>query len=341
MTERLLESEYLTVDLRAILNKQKNNDNKAETSAAQENNTSFEKKPSNFDWKAELENRLKQNKQLEPKDQKKDYEIEDLFWKDYFNNNWDSEIAKQLFNMGNLLRKAIITIGFDPKRNPILSFINLPYVQKNLISTSLLNINTFEAIYTALAKKQIALKEFFSDSDYNIIYCRDLYSRTSSEMQKYLSEQLKSLAFNKSSYTPEEQAANIKKFLQPGAESVKDINAKLRKLTEFNTKGKATGTSKTDKATGAKANKRLKEFTSTLESKKDFAAAFLLADAVDPGDEATKALAKLNYSPTDASEVINQIMSINSKLKQVGLEITTENVGDLISELQQQMRSIL
>jgi hypothetical protein len=344
MTKQLLESKYLTVNLGTFLDKHKSIDdeNKAEASATLEKETIFEKKPADFDWLTELINRINQNRRLEPKNQKKEYEIENLFWKDYFNNNWDPEIAKKLFNIGSLLRKAIITIGFDPKRNPILNFINLQYVQENLISTSLLNIETFKAIYTALAKKQIALKEFFKASDYNIIYCRDLYSKTSADMGKYLSEQSKILSFDKNSYTVEEQKANIKKFLQPGpgSDSVRNAEAELRILSEINAKYAKANKEDTDAALEA-SKEALESFTDKLKTNDEIATILLLADTVKPGIS-KEILKKLNHSGKESVR-IDQITEINQRLQQAKIKITTKNVDYLINLLLkrlQQMGSI-
>jgi hypothetical protein len=167
------------------------------------------------DWGEELQKRLDENADLEPEARESDYEVEARFFEDYFSNgdaSWDANVADQLLSLGEPLKKVIKVLGFNKNVNPILGFITDDTVIRNLIRTKLLNINTFKAIYNAIAKKLVAHSEFFTANDYNIIYCQDLYRKSASEMETYLEAQKKILRVSASEYTKEAQDLNKKVF---------------------------------------------------------------------------------------------------------------------------------
>ncbi len=103
---------------------------------------------------------------------------------------FNKEVIKKLKALGEPFKKAIRVLGFnltlEKGGNPILAFVNQEYVQKHLLIPGLLNANTFKAIYNAVAKKLVADSEFFSERDYNIIYCKNLYTKSPAEIEKYL-----------------------------------------------------------------------------------------------------------------------------------------------------------
>ena len=217
MSKQLLESDFITIDIRSVLNNPKTAENtNSETPNKQQvtgQASTPQARPTNFDWGEELKRRLEANKKMSQEARRPSYDIETKFFKEFFAANWDAECAEQLMLMGDPLRKAIKVLGFKNRINPVLGFISLSYVQKNLIKTKLLNINTFKAIYNAIANKWVADSEFFRVSTYNIIYCKDLYTKPLKEIEEYLELQSKVLEVSASVYTEELQSVNKKVFL--------------------------------------------------------------------------------------------------------------------------------
>jgi hypothetical protein len=122
-------------------------------------------------------------------------------------------IIEKLNALGEPFKKALEVLGWIPRKNPLLAFVAQEWVQKNLLLTDLLNASTFRAIYNALATRQVAGSEFLKANDYNIIYCRDLYSKSATEMANYLELQ--------------------KSVLDPNAETGKYTTATLRNRKVF------------------------------------------------------------------------------------------------------------
>ena len=129
----------------------------------------------------------------------------------------DPALVKKLLDLGEPFKTACKKLGYKVKQengsNPILAFVLQSYVQERLITPGLLNRNTFKAIYNAVAKNLVADSEFFSTNNYNIIYCQDLYRKTASEMESYLKEQSQILTTSASSYSSKVQTANKKAFI--------------------------------------------------------------------------------------------------------------------------------
>ena len=82
---------------------------------------------------------------------------ETQFWDDFFKTNWpDEDIAEILNkNMGDQLKKDIKMLGFNKKSNPIIAFLQLSYVQKELIRTKLLNNTTYMVLRNTIANHYV------------------------------------------------------------------------------------------------------------------------------------------------------------------------------------------
>lgn len=232
---------FITIDINSILNKNTTID---DNQTAPKNNTKkqsdinerpIQKKPANrIDWSKELKKRLNDNRALDQEARVSDFEIETQFWSDFFNANWPEDVAEILDKViGEQLKKDIKILGFKKQTNPILAFLKLSYVQKELIKTKLLNDNTYKAVHNAVAKHYIADSELFKVSDYNIIYCKDLYTKRITDIEVYLKIQKEILPTNVSEYTVDRQNRNKSIFLEAGKKSVKQKGAKLKSLKEI------------------------------------------------------------------------------------------------------------
>jgi hypothetical protein len=219
----LLESDFLTVNLNSILNKQK----------APELTPAGSQIKDIQDWGHELETRLADNKKLSSEARESDYAIESKFFEEYFKANWEEPIAEQLISIGEPLKKAINVLGFDRQTNPILAFVSDPFVIKELLETRLLNVSTFKAIYNAVAKKLIAHSQLLQANTYNIVYCPDLYKRSAAEMQEYLTLQNKILQANASKYTKATLNLNKKVFLLIPSITEKDFSKRLVQIKAY------------------------------------------------------------------------------------------------------------
>lgn len=214
-------ADFLTVNLKSVLNKQKSlldagraANNKADSTkqtpnAAEEQEADLSKIS---DWEKELNDRLAKNQAVDAKARKSDYAVEAKFFEDYFKTNWEPDCAKQLLSLGDPLKKAIKVLKFNRKVNPILGFISNKYVIDKLIKTQLLDENTFKAIYSAVSKRLVAQSEFMTSNDSNIIYCQDLYRRSAAEIEKYLELQSQILKPSANAYTAEDIEKNKKVF---------------------------------------------------------------------------------------------------------------------------------
>lgn len=228
MPEKLLENDFWTVNLNNILTTQKATDSTESSKTSEkssEQGTSTNTTNSNesgkdkntapiTDWDDELARRIEANEKMDKESQISSYKIETEFFTEFFTAFWkDPELVKRLMNLDDLLRKAFKILGFKKKTNPIFSFLHNSYVQKNLLQPGLINSETFTAIYNAVAKKLVSKSQFSKLNDYNIIYCRDLYTKSATEIEKYLELQSKILRYNADSYEPEDQENNLKVFI--------------------------------------------------------------------------------------------------------------------------------
>lgn len=223
MANILLESDFLTVDLNALINK---NNAKTNDSRVQVDFSSYTSK----DWENELTSRLEANRKLDPEARESDYKIESEFFNDYFNAKWEPDVARQLLSLGEPLKKAIKVLGFNEKTNPILAFISDSFVIDQLLKTKLLNESTFKAVYNAVAKKYIAQSQFLASNDYNILYCPDLYKKSANEMQEYIKLQNNILRATAPKYTQELLNINKKIFLDLPAATESIFSARLEQV---------------------------------------------------------------------------------------------------------------
>lgn len=238
MSKTLLESDFLTVNIKSIYNKETSKE-----ASDQEQPTASDgvkkgpavkdaKINTKIDWSKELEDRLAKNKALDSESQESEFDIRRKFWLEFFTAAFGEECAKILIEI-DLLKKDIEVLGFKKQANPLLSFLKNKYVQTELLLTKLINSNTYKVIHNALAKRHIADSEFLKSNDYNIIYCRAWYKITSiAEMEEYLKEQKKVLPPNVNTYESERLDRNKRVFLQVGQKSVKSKNAELNSLDE-------------------------------------------------------------------------------------------------------------
>ena len=262
-------ADFMTIDISSMFGNQEasnetkpnsTEDNNEKTATA--NNKPESKKPaSKVDWSKELKKRLDDNRALDPEARESEYNIEAGFWQDFFKANWPEDIAELLdIVIGEQLKKDIKVLGFKKQTNPIIAFLKLSYVQKELIKTRLINNNTYKAIHNAVAKQYIADSEFFKASDYNIIYCKDLYSKSVSDIEAYLKIQKTILPTNISEYTVDRQNRNKSIFLEVGKKSVKQKGVTLKSLKEVQ---KLTGVSVEEVS-----NKNEKEGTTSEQEEK-------------------------------------------------------------------------
>lgn len=342
MSKILFESDFLAVDLRSVIKRQKSTSNSAEDKLAAtqvDGETSATPQPQNqkmtfIEWGEELKNRLAENRAMDRESRLNEYDIETKFFKEFFSSKWDAECAKQLMLMGDPLRKALKDLEFDPRVNPILKFLTLDYVQENLIKTKLLNINTFKAIYYAVVNGLIAESEFFVASDYNIIYCRDLYKKSLEDIKEYLKLQKKILSPSAKVYTKEDLKKNRKIFLV--------------------STGKSTGTTKDGKQVGLTTGissvknpkaalnsldtvQKLLGGTKTSSKSSKVANSTALNNLAEQIKEPAEVYAVLQYlSMFTGSKKVSQALS-NTKLKGISMQDVTKattKVSGIISQVQ-------
>lgn len=214
MPNTLLEADFLTVDLKSIYNRT------AQTNAGETDNSAASSEQPNSTEKVDAaDTKLMQVL--------KDSGIE------------DADVIKKLLALGSYFKKAIEVLGNKATpgtgANPILGFVAQSKVQENFIKTGLLNINSFKAIYNAVAKNLVADSEFFAINDYNIIYCKDLYRKPAKEIEEYLRLQRTILKPSATKYTTDDLIKNKKVFLKATDETSTNLpamlNAKLNELS--------------------------------------------------------------------------------------------------------------
>ena len=159
-------ADFITIDISSIFNGQ-NTTNDQNTTTPKDAPASAEQKPeqkkagTKIDWSKELEKRLDDDKNKTSESRKGAFAVESEFWMDFFKTIWSKDIAKLVDeNIGEQLKKDIKILGFKVKSNPILAFLKTTYVQKELISTKLIDSYTYKAIHNALARPYIAKSEF-------------------------------------------------------------------------------------------------------------------------------------------------------------------------------------
>ena len=340
MSEKLLESDNLTTNLRTLFSA------KAPEVHSEESSVDTGKASGTVDtskvipekhkwdlWKAELSRRLEENSKATSDKRKPETEIEQEFFKDFFKTNWVEASALKLIDLGQPLKDIIKALGFDPKRNPILAFVRRDYVQKALLQPGLLNARTFRAIYNALVTRQVAGSEFLKENSYNIIYCRDLYSKSASEMSKYLDLQKLILNPNASEdgdyntlknrkaffyidiklknkdQNPVHKVAQLPKISEDKVPNATDINTKLNSLTFVKEACKVVDMDPTTNLSGEKQD----ELVAHLQTPAIKYAAILALALTTNSPEAKKALSKDIFGTLSADEVLKATKTLASK----------------------------
>lgn len=346
--QRLTESEFLTVDLKSLFtnanSSTEHNQNKTENGSQSSdtnnsNSTETGQEPQNtgrINWEKELNKRLTRNKALSPEARESDYDVEKRFWQEYFTAEWKNpDDVRLLMSLGIDLRHDIKALGIN-KNNPIIAFLKQRYVKEQLLRTKLLNSYTYQAISEAVQKKYVADTEFFykksEPSDYNIIYCRDLYTKSKADMIKYLEIQGKTLKISQNKYTVEVQNNNKSVFLQILKDKFNtkaELASAIRKIPK-ETLAKVSVKSKNAKLNSLEVVKELTNFTDKLdidnsENKKP-ADVESLANKLD---SPAKVLACMQYlSMTTGSEEAQKAMS-HPNLANVSLEELKKATSDI------------
>jgi hypothetical protein len=366
MSKKLFESDFLTASIPAVFKQsiQTNNtahDELAATQNGSENTVTDKGQPvqTNFDWGSELAKRLEANKNMSKEARSTDYDIESKFFKEYFNTNWDPECAKQLMLIGDPLRKALKGFGFKKRMNPILGFISLRYVQDNLIKTKLLNVVTFKAIYKAVLNRWVADSEFFKANAYNIIYCRDLYTKPLEEIEAYLKLQRETLSPKADVYKAIDQYNNQKTFLVTSqykekntdkladaiakdtnikVTSVKNVNAKLNSYSlaekiaaqTFNIKPSSSNTNRTHLSSKAQQN-----LADKLNTPSQILAAIQFLSLTTESEVAKKALSNEKFGAVSTENLIKATIQIKPLMPKGQLQKTDADslAGILLGKL--------
>ena len=129
MSTRLQESDFLSINIRDILNGSKSDDpaqdnqRPGEDQAQQDKEQDQEnnkKRPSNFDWEAEYKKRIADNNKLSPEARKDQAEIEKRFWYEFFAAGWPRET------------NGLISEGLLSKRSPVYQeiLVNIKWFSK-------------------------------------------------------------------------------------------------------------------------------------------------------------------------------------------------------------------
>jgi hypothetical protein len=313
MPEKLFESDLPTVNLRTIFAR----------ANADNNVTPSEPLPAKGDWKA-WEDLLK--KRLKENTKQTDYEIRTSFFEEFFKVNWGDALAKKLILLGEPLRKALEIIKFT-ENNPILAFLNQKFVKEELLSTGLLNVNTFKAIYNAVAKKLVADSEFFKVRTYNIIYCKDLYRKTAVKMEEYLQLQSRILQPSANSYSVEKQNQNKKIFFYISNITESDIAKRAIEINKPETMAVDSGEEATlnslDLAKQIIGNHQIDTVTlntaeqdkivSKLNSVPEIFATILSLSLSTDSKKAKEALANEMFSNLSGADVVKAVMKLASE----------------------------
>ncbi len=356
MSKILLESDFLTVDLKALSAGQKGTSEPqgsgkaAEGSKTGSNPETPAAKAKNIriDWSKELKKRLEANAELDPEARQKDFDIENEFWLEYFTANFGAEVA-ELLNSIELLKKDIKILEFK-KQSPIVAFFKAKYVQTDLVKTKLINSNTYRVIHNAFAKRLVSDFEFLKVNEYNIIYCKDLYLKPVADMEKYLELQKQVLPTNTATYSEELTSKNKKIFLDGAQKSVKAKAAKLKSLKEIESLYKLSTKKKdkdieasesNDNADGeeieAKTFNAQAHLAAFIKTKEHVFATLQYLGMTTKSTEATKTLANFNFGQLDGSKLINASKEIAERMAQY--KITKNDVKEILELIGRKVRN--
>ena len=359
MSKILLESDFLTVDLKAISTgasqktasqpqdtekaPSKDKNNNPSTPATKAKNTN-----ARIDWSKELKKRLDANAALSPEAREKEFDIKNKFWLEFFTAFYGEEVAELLNNI-ELLKKDIQILKFN-KQAPIIAFFKAKYVQTELVKTKLINSNTYKVIHNAFAKQLVSDFEFLKANEYNILYCRDLYNRPPAEIEKYLELQKQILPANTATYDEETISKNKKVFLDGSQKTVKAKAAKLKSLKEIESLYKLA-TKKKDKdietdttedetsseETDAKTFNARTHLAAFIKTKEHVFATLQYLGMTAKSTEANKTLANFDFGQLDGSKLVNASKEIAERMAQY--KITKNDVKEILELITRKVRN--
>lgn len=198
---------------------------------AEDQTETTDTKPKEFSAE-EFNRRIAENEKADPAARRKRVDIIDEFWTEYFSTFADEATTNKLRNFKHL-HEDILKYGFNVMSNPFLAFVQQEYVQNNLIDLGLLNNYTYKIISQAAKNKVIPYGVLMKTSDYNIIYCQDLYTKDD-DILKYLKAQSKTLPANATTYSTAMQKRNKYVMIEgEGNISTLTPSAKLRELDDI------------------------------------------------------------------------------------------------------------
>ena len=326
----LLESDFLTVNLKSVLN--------TNTTSASAETPSGKDSGQVVDWGNELKNRL-----ADKNAQSTAFEIESNFWKDFFNSSWDKDVAI-ILNTIDLLKTDIKKLGFNKKTNPILAFLLDDWVKENLLKTKLINSNTYKAIHNAV-KRWVADSEFKKANNYNIIYCRDLYSKPIADIAEFLKQQKSILPLTASVYTKDLQNKNKSVFLQKGQNSMRQSDAKLKSLAEIekligavtpdeDEDETTTSSKRTKKMSNSDVLKVIQKLTKSVQVQ-----AMLQYISMTTGSkEAADALQAKNFKDVSNDELLTSTVQLSKFLNDA--QLTPEDAAGAVEQLKLRLQEI-
>jgi hypothetical protein len=361
MSKILLESDFLTFDLKSIYannsqksaeGAQKQGDPAAEDNAGQKSQTKPASKAKSastrIDWSKELKKRLDANNELAPESRKKEFDIENEFWLEFFTVTFGATVAKLLNNI-ELLKKDIQILGFKKQSNPLITFFQNKYVQNALVVSKLINSNTYKAVHNAFAKRLVSDFEFLKANDYNILYCRDLYNRAPTEIEKYLELQKQVLPANVKAYDEETVIKNKKIFLDGNQKTVRAAAAKLKSQKEILSlyklsAGKKAKSNETDKAdTDAETEE---DTLDTFDARTDLAAFVKTKEhtfttlqylgMTAKSQEALKALTSIDFGQLSSEKLIVASREVSAGMSRYRL--TKDDVAEILDLIKRRAR---
>lgn len=206
---KLLEADYLYVDINKLLNKK----------PIAANEPTIQKTPAvpldkNTNWAAELAKRISENRTKSPETRIDEFNIESDFFKEFYSVFWTAAAVEKLMDLGKPLKDLIKLLGYTEAKNPILAFLSKKTIIQEFLIPGLINSTTFKALYEAIRLRIIASSEFRRLSDYNLIYCKDFYANNNlANMIGYLKLQGNILKPSAKEYAFSDQVKNKKIFI--------------------------------------------------------------------------------------------------------------------------------
>ena len=344
MRTYLTESDFVTVNIKSIFSKQASSETVSPNERPVTNTTTIVGENSStakVDWSKELKARLDANAKLDPGAKEPEFDIENGFWLDFFTALVGEDLAVLLNNIEQL-KKDIKILGFKKQTNPLLAFLKIKYVQTELIQTKLINSNTYKAIHNAVANHYMTDSELLKANDYNIIYCRDLYTKQVADIQKYLKIQETILPTNITNYDVTRLEKNKKVFLQTGQKTVRAKMAKLNSLNEIykllnikdpNAKnGNVKETTTEPLENGAKSPFNVKTDLAAFTASKARAFATLqYLGMTFKNPEALNALGTNEFKRVTGEELISASKEVTKKLD--NYKITKDSITNIVTEI--------